>query len=136
MSIDYPNLAKRLLLGFEEVKKFYVNGQLMNHYWHRKGLIEGASISYHLNGVVASKFWYKNGLMEGECKIWHDNGRLNIHSSFQKDNITGGEYKEWDQTGKLKSHCWYKDGYITNFPKEIKLKKGYIFGGDGNYYAD
>ena len=81
------------------------------------------------------KEWFKDNRLDGESRYWYPNGQLWMHC-FSKDNNLNGECKVWYKNGRLHDQGWFKDNFIVAFPKNIKLKKGYILGGDGRYYKD
>ena len=71
----------------------------------------------------------------GEHKEWHRTVKLFKHCWYKNGNLEG-EYKVWFSDGELDQHCWFEKGKNISFPKNIKLKPGYILGGDGKYYKD
>ena len=71
---------------------------------------------------------------KGEWKRWRPDGPLYVHD-WKKNGLLTGEYKTWSD-GIPDIHRWFKNGRVTDFPKDVKLKDGYILGGDGRYYKD
>ena len=104
--------AKKLLLGYREIKEYHENGQISAHY-----------------------FCDENNSMYGERRRWYKNGCLYVHC-WHYHNVVEGEYKIWDNTGILLDHCWFVRGEKTEIPKDVKLKEGYILASDGKYYED
>ena len=79
---------------------------------------------------------YMSGTMgEGEFKLWHPNDQLWLHF-WDKENRHEGEYKFWKKDGETYDHRWYENGESMQFPKDVKIKEGYLLGGDGKYYKD
>ena len=74
----------------EEIKMFYNNGQLKEHY-----------------------FLNENNQYHGECKLYYDNGQLGSHY-FYKNNKLHGEYKlYWNNSnGQLYEHLLYENGKL------------------------
>ena len=104
-------LAKKLLLGYELQKNYYENGQ------------------------IKTSIWFRNKHFDGEVKVWYSNGKLEHHSWF-KEGRAMGEYKSWGKSGKIDDHHWMENDLPRDFPKDVKIKEGYILGGDGKYYKD
>ena len=79
---------------------------------------------------------YFSGIFdEGEFKQWYKNGQLKTHGWWKNGKLEGEETK-WNPSGSLYTHSWFSEYQCRIFPKDVKLKKGYILGGDGKYYKD
>ena len=79
---------------------------------------------------------YFSGIVgEGEYKEWWDSLKLWIHSWYRKGSMSG-EMKKWASNGELMESDWIEDGQVAKLPKNVKLKEGYMLGGDGKYYKD
>ena len=88
-------IKRKLINGLTEVKEFYNNGQILEHYFE-----DG------------------NGKLHGEYKSWWSNGTLSAHCYFENGKLHG-EYKRWWENGTLWEHSEYKNGEkIKDYLKE------------------
>ena len=73
---------------------------------------------------------------EGEYKGWSPSRYLQVHC-WCKNGNREGEYKFWlPEVRAADQHLWFIKDKEVEFPKDVKLKSGYILGGDGKYYKD
>ena len=70
---------------------------------------EGECKKWYSNGQILQHGFWKNGKLEGEFKIWYNNGQMWAHS-FYEDGKLEGEFKKWNENGKIETHALYKDG--------------------------
>ena len=87
--LNSKRLERKLPNGLTEVKEFFNDRQLMEHY-----------------------FLNENGKRYGECKIYYPNGQLYAHCFFNENGEKHGEYKDYFYIGELKKHLLYENGEI------------------------
>ena len=85
-AIKSRRITRKLSNGLPEVKEFWSNGQIHEHY-----------------------FLDKNGELHGECKWWRNDGTLSTCCHY-KNGKRHGEYKYWRNDGILDDHCYYENG--------------------------
>lgn len=66
------------------------------------------------NGQIMQHLFYIDGKKHGEFKTWHKNCRPWRHCFFINDRVHG-ECKEWYVDGQIRSHCFYNDGEQVSF---------------------
>ena len=84
-------------------------------------------------GEEAFSVWLSGKVLDGECKRWFANGQLMEHGFWEHGQLDG-ECKRWYENGQLMEHRFWKNGEVVRLPKNVK--KGFILGGDGKFYAD
>lgn len=89
----------------------------------------------NLKKLKSYGIWFSGIKGEGIFKGWHENGKL-YNNGFFKDGKEDGEHKNYYSDGSIANHFWYNMGFEIMFPKDKKLKNGYILGSDGKYYKD
>lgn len=72
----------------KEVKEYYHNGQILQHYWkNEKGTLEGEYKDWMGSGQLWSQCFYKNGMSQGEYKIWDKNDQTETHCFYHNSEV-------------------------------------------------
>lgn len=73
---------------YNEIKTFWENGQLQEHYFVK----------------FETKF--------GEYRRYHENGNLHIKCAFTNEGHYEGEFIKWYENGQIEQQCHFNNGYF------------------------
>ena len=97
----------------EEIKYYYINGQIREHYYELNGQRHGEYKAWYPNGQLCSYRLYVNDKRHGEYKQWYDNGQLYTHKNYDNGKLHG-EYKFFNHNeGMIQSTFWVHGKEVT-----------------------
>jgi len=65
-----------------ELKRYYLNGNLLMRFYYEAGKVEGPWEDYYPNGKIKREETYKNDVRDGSMRVYYENGNLGMKAFF------------------------------------------------------
>ena len=93
-------------------KKWYENGQLMQHSNYAEGVAHGLMEEWHENGEKQAEGTFKEGKLNGVVRRWYDDGQREAEYPYKGGELNG-IVRQWNRKGVMIGKKSYEDGKLV-----------------------